>query len=212
MPAPDSLGIVQVYYQIEPAGIALLEGLLRVSLPGYYTKSVILLCMAKHPPITLVAHLAPEDLQERYRTCAKAREARRWHALWLLSLGHPIGDVAALLGLHRNGVRNLLKRYNADGPTAVPDQPPQQPKGPRPTLSEADQHDLAVALTARPADGGIWTGPKVAAWIAQRTGRAHVHPQLGWVYLRKLGQTPKTPRPRHAHAASAEEQTAWKKN
>jgi transposase len=168
--------------------------------------------MAKHPIITLADHLRPEELKQRYRTCANAREARRWHALWLLSLDHPIGEVAELLGLHRNGVRKLLKRYNALGPDAVPDQVPQRPKGPPPALTDQQQQELQLALAQRPADGGIWTGPKVAAWIAARTGRNHVHPQLGWVYLRKLGLTPKTPRPQHAHAATAEQQTAWKKN
>lgn len=168
--------------------------------------------MAKHPKIALADYLRPEELKERYRTCATAREARRWHALWLLSLGHPIGEVAAMLALHRNGVRKLLKRYNASGSAAVPDQSPQHPKGPPPTLTDAQQQELQAALAERPEDGGIWTEPKVAAWIATRSGRDHIHPQLGWVYLRKLGLTPKTPRPRHAQAATPEQQTAWKKN
>jgi transposase len=168
--------------------------------------------MAKQAKIELADHLGPEELKQRYRTCATAREARRWHALWLLSLGHAIGEVAEMLAFHRNGVRKLLKRYNALGSDAVPDQPSQRPKGPPPALTDEQQQELQLALAERPADGGIWTGPKVATWIAARTSRDHIHPQLGWVYLRKLGQTPKTPRPQHAHAATTEQQTAWKKN
>ena len=114
--------------------------------------------------------------------------------------------------LFRNGVRKLLKRYNALGPTSVPDQSPQRPKGPPPMLNEDQQQELQRALAERPADGGIWTGPKVATWIAARTHREHIHPQLGWVYLRKLGQTPKTPRPQHAHDATLKEQMASPKN
>lgn len=167
--------------------------------------------MAHHPIIALAEYLHPEELKEPYRSCAKAREARRWHALWLLSLGHGIGEVATLVGMHRNGVRHLLKQYNAGGPDAVPDQLPQHPKEPPPTLTDAQQQELQAALATRPPDGGLWTGPKVAAWIAACLGRDHVYPQLGWVYLRKLGQTPKTPRPQHAKAATPEEQSAWKK-
>lgn len=66
---------------------------------------------------------------------------------------------------------------------------PQRPKGPAPALPDPDQQALQAVLTQRPPDGGIWTSSKVAAWIASRTGRDHIHPQLGWVYLRKLGQT-----------------------
>ena len=36
-------------------------------------------------------------------------------------------------------------------------------------------------------DGGDWTGPKVARWIAEKTGSAHVWPQRGWDYLKRLG-------------------------
>src|SRR3954451_25103043 len=35
---------------------------------------------------------------------------------------------------------------------------------------------------APPADGGLWTGPKVATWMAARLGR-QVRPQRGWDYL-----------------------------
>ncbi|MDE5115210.1 MAG: helix-turn-helix domain-containing protein, partial [Trichodesmium sp. St15_bin1_1] len=36
-------------------------------------------------------------------------------------------------------------------------------------------------------DGGAWSGPKVADWIAKKTGRDHVWPQRGWDYLKKFG-------------------------
>ena len=44
---------------------------------------------------------------------------------------------------------------------------------------------LALALEAKPKDGGIWTGPKVARWIEQETGREKVWNQRGWDYLKK---------------------------
>src|SRR5918911_781015 len=66
-----------------------------------------------------------------------------------------------------------------------------------------------AARAAPPADGGLWTGPKVAAWMGVRLGR-EVWPQRGWDYLRKLGYSAQ--RPRHAKAASPEEQAAYKKS
>jgi hypothetical protein len=69
---------------------------------------------------------------------------------------------------------------------------------------------LRAALAEPPADGGLWTGPKVAAWMAARLGR-EVWPQRGWGYLKKLGHSLQVPRPRHAKAASPEEQVAQKK-
>jgi transposase len=46
--------------------------------------------------------------------------------------------------------------------------------------------------------------------MSARLGRK-VWPQRGWDYLKKLGHSLQMPRPRHAKAASAEEQALDKK-
>jgi transposase len=63
----------------------------------------------------------------------------------------------------------------------------------------AQREALVAALAPPPPDGGVWTGPKAAAWMTATLGR-HVHPQRGWEMLRRLGWTSKVPRPRHAKA------------
>ena len=51
--------------------------------------------------------------------------------------------------------------------------------------------DVLSALSERvrmpPEDGGVWSGPKVAVWMARRLGLAQVHPQRGWEALRRIG-------------------------
>ncbi len=76
-------------------------------------------------------------------------------------------------------------------------------------LSVELQQQLLEELQSPPADQGLWTGRKVAAWIKDKTGR-QVHPQRGWEYLRRLGGTLRVPRPRHAKA-DPDEQEAFKK-
>jgi transposase len=66
-------------------------------------------------------------------------------------------------------------------------------------------------LRATPDDGGLWTAPKVAAWIAERTGMT-VDASTAWRAMRRLGFTLQVPRPRHRGAATAEEQAAFKKS
>jgi transposase len=168
--------------------------------------------MARYAKIELEAHLSSDELKARYRQCKAAKEARRWQILWLASKGMPIGTIATTVGVHRNWARTVIKRYNAGGPDSVVDQHTQRPGGRRAVLNAEQEQALHSALEARPADGGRWTGRKVAAWIALQTGRSRVHPQLGWVYLCKLGFTPQIPRPRHRAAATADEQAAWKKS
>lgn len=163
--------------------------------------------------MALTPHLTGEELRARYRACRDAKEGRRWQALWLVSQGHSAAAAAALVGLDASYVRQIVRRYNADGPASVVDGHRANPGGPRPRLTAAQQDALRAALAGAPPGGGLWTGPRVAAWIdATLTPDAPTWPQLGWVYLRRLGQTPQMPRPQHARAATPDEQVAWQKN
>ena len=113
------------------------------------------------------------------------------------------------MGLSGLWVAEVVRRYNAKGPDGLGDRR-RGNAGAKPLLGAEDEAALRAALTAPPGDGGLWTGPKVAAWMATRLGR-EVWPQRGWDYLRRLGHSPQVPRPRHAKAASPEEQAEYKK-
>ena len=71
---------------------------------------------------------------------------------------------------------------------------------------------LQERVRTPPEDGGVWTSGKVAAFLAAELGLASVAPQRGWEALRAIGWTIQRPRPRHAKAATPEEQTAFKKS
>jgi transposase len=77
-------------------------------------------------------------------------------------------------------------------------------------LDEEGQAELREALEGPPPGGGMWSGPKVARWIEQRTGAGKVHAQRGWEYLRKVRYSPQVPRPSNARA-DASEREAFKK-
>lgn len=146
-------------------------------------------------------HLTVAELFQRYKAASTAADARRYHALWLISQGSTAKTAAALVGLSDKWVRALVQRYNQRGTNP----------GKVPLLNDQQRQALARALQSPPAEGGVWTGKKVAAWIERHTG-VKTYPQRGWVYLRRLGFTPQLPRPRHVQAATDSEQAAWKKN
>jgi hypothetical protein len=98
-----------------------------------YTTSVKILAFAivvglwhVHQPH---CHLQPLELQERYRRCRVLKEARRWHALWLLSQGQRAAQVAEILGMSPAWVRHVRQCYNARGPEAVPEGHQRNPGG-----------------------------------------------------------------------------------
>lgn len=156
-------------------------------------------------------HLPDAELAQRARRAPTLVEARRWQLLALVADGKSAKDAAALVGLNANYARRVIDRYNRDGPESLRDRrleavPPTQ----TPLLSAAEQQELAAAVAGPAPGGGLWTGPDVARWIAEKTGRERVAPQRGHDYLKRLGMSPQRPRPRHAEADPAA-QAAFKK-
>jgi transposase len=158
----------------------------------------------------LAAHLSPAELGQRYRAARSPIERSHLQIVWLLSQGRDEREVARVTGYGRRWVGEIVRRYDEAGPDGLGDRR-RGNAGARPLLGAEDEAALRAALAAPPADGGLWTGPKVAAWMGVRLGR-EVWPQRGWDYLKKLGYSAQVPRPRHAKAASAEEQAAYKKS
>src|ERR687884_1258545 len=157
----------------------------------------------------LAAHLSPAELGQRYRAARPPVERSHLQIVWLLSQGRGEREVAQVTGYGRRWVAEVVRRYNEEGPDGLGDRR-RANAGARPLLGAGDEAALRAAPAEPPADGGLWTGPKVAAWMAARLGR-EVWPRRGWDYLRRLGHSPQVPRPRHAKAASPDEQAEYKK-
>src|ERR687883_1545594 len=155
-------------------------------------------------------HLSAAELGRRHR--AERDRVARGHlqVVWLLAQGRGRGEVARIMGLSTVWVAAIVRRYNAAGPDGLGDRR-RGNAGAKPLLDAEGEAALRAALAAPPSDGGPWTGPKAAAWMAARLGRK-VWPQRGWDYLKKLGYSRQVPRPRHAEAAGPEERAAYKKS
>lgn len=151
--------------------------------------------------VALADHLTPEELEGRYRAARDPVERTRLQALWLVAGGRSVAAVAEVVGYSPTWLRTLIRRYNARGADALADGR-RANRGGTPLLPPARQAELRAALAGPAPDGGLWTGPKVAAWMADRLGRP-VHPQRGWEQLRRLGLSLQRPRPRETRADPA---------
>jgi transposase len=158
--------------------------------------------------LSIHAHLALHEGETRYRTAKDSVARSHWQIIWLLAQELTSAQVAAITGDTVNWVRTIARRYNQQGPAGAEDRRHRNP-GAVGLLSAAQRAALAAALDQPPPDGGVWTGPKAAAWMAATLGR-RVHPQRGWEVLRRMGWTSKVPRPRHVQADPAA-QAAFKK-
>jgi len=151
----------------------------------------------------LVPHLTSNELKQRYRQSQDRVESRRWHLLWKVSLGWTLKNSALAVGINYDYAKEILKRYNQEGEPGVKNRKSPGHKthrGRQSLLNAAQLQGLAQAVKSPPSDGGIWSGPKVARWIEKENGIERVWHQRGWDYLKKLGYSCQSPRPKHRKA------------
>ena len=157
----------------------------------------------------IIEHLSIAELEERYRAAQSVTEARHTQALWLLAQGRSVLDLAGVLAFAPRWVEQLAARYNAHGPDALGDQRRRNGRAAS-VLTPELLAALAARLREAPEDGGHWTGPKVARWMAGQLGLAKVHAQRGWEALQRVRGSIQAPRPRHPRAATAEQRAEFK--
>src|SRR5918993_485165 len=156
-------------------------------------------------------HLSVSALEQQYRSCTDVTATRHVQTIWLLAKGHTIAEVSATVSFARRWVERLLARYNAGGPQALGDL--RRRNGTSPSVLRPDLLDkLKDRLREPPPDGGLWTSPKVARWMAGELGRAAVLPQRGWGAPKAIGWSVQKPRPRHPQAATPEDKAAFEKS
>jgi len=153
-------------------------------------------------------HLSIVELEERYRTCTDACSARHYQTIWLLAQGHTIEEAAETTCFVPRWIEELLARYNAVGPQALGDL--RRNNGTQPSVLKPELlAKLKVRLVEPPPDGGLWTSGKAAHWMAGELGLAKVAVQRGWV--KAVGWSIQSPRPRNPRAATVDEEAAYKK-
>jgi transposase len=160
--------------------------------------------------IAIKSHLSAAELEQRYKTASEAVAKSHFHALWLLTRGYSIDQVAGLLSFSTRWVRILIDRYNTGGPDLLGDQRAHNGSEAKILTPEA-LAALRARLQSPPDDGGVWTGPKIARWLAEFHGLKSVHDQRGWDALMAIGWSIQQPRPRHPQTASEPDRSRLKK-
>ena len=160
---------------------------------------------------TIESHLSTAELEGCYETAGDPIAKSHFHALWLLSKGYDVDEVAELLSFSTRWVYQLIKRYNAGGPDCLGDQ--RAHNGTEPTIvTPRAVAALKERIKTPPDDGGQWSGPKVARWLATFHTLKSVHDQRGWDALVAIGYSIQKPRPRHPETASNADRIKLKKN
>lgn len=128
------------------------------------------------------------ELEAHLAMVTVADERRRLQVLLHLADGTPLAEIVAITGYRPRSIRQIAQRYIELGAASLVDRRTLAPRA-APLLSAAEQEELRQTLQQAPPDGGAWTGPKVAQWIAAKTGKS-VQRQRGLEYLRRLKTEP----------------------
>lgn len=164
-------------------------------------------------PLSILPHLPSSTIRRRYKMCTDGKERARWHVIFLVDRGSSAEDTAMVMGYSVSWACGIVHTWNERGPEGLKDGHSTTPGGRPPLLKPAQQQELLrIVYDERPPDGGLWTGPKISRWIAERTGKKLPAKGTGWNYLVRLGLSIQRPRPRHVHAAPETTRTVWKKN
>ncbi len=105
--------------------------------------------------IPFVRHRTVNQIANKYRACRHPVEKVRWHAIWLLARTdepRTPAQVADLVGLSDVTVRQVLHRWNADGPAGLIDQ--RQHNRSDSKLTARRRAALLTALQKRPPRRG----------------------------------------------------------
>ena len=128
--------------------------------------------------------LSRAEISARSASAPTAAERRRWQVIGLLADQAPLAQIVVATGYRPRTIREIAQRYRVSGAARLADRRALS-QGAPPLLSVSLQHELRQALQRPPPDGGLWTGPKVAQWMADKIGK-RVHRQRGWEYLQRL--------------------------
>ncbi len=137
-------------------------------------------------------------------------EKRRLKAAKLFGDGHGPSEVARRLGVRRQSAHQWRKRWLEGGVGALRSA---GAAGPKRKLSDAQCQELTAAIVEGPVAHGyttaVWTLPRIAKLIRQRTGQ-HYHPAHVSKVLRALGMSCQRPS-RRAIERNEEQIAHWKR-
>lgn len=160
--------------------------------------------------LTPLPHFTLSEVEKQYQGEKEATVSKHWQIIRLMLKGKKAQEVAESLSLSPGWVKEIVRRYNRQGAAGLKDR--RKDNGGHRSLLSQDQQEALVKVIKEeePEDGGLWTGPKVAAWIEKTIGQK-IRKNTGWDYLVRLGFSLKVARPRH-FKANQKEQEEFKKN
>lgn len=150
--------------------------------------------------LALTRRFADGRMRKELRACRDTHRRRRLDILRLVKQGYGPTEIGRILDCSRTTVRTVVLAFNERGWDGLLDERARNGRAPKLTAEQTAA--LLKALEDPPPDGGLWSGPKVRAWLKTMFD-IESGPRYGWQTLRRLNFTLQQPQTRHGRADAA---------
>ena len=156
------------------------------------------------PAVALVRRFAGGRLRKELRGCQSEVVRRQLEILRLTKLGYMRHNVAEIVEVSEETIRNVIRGFNELGFAGVVEDKRRFNRS-QPAITPDQERQLREALAGRAPDGGLWNGRKVGAWMASTFG-IPVGKRLGSSTLLRLNFTLQRPQKRHVKGDAARQE------
>lgn len=136
-----------------------------------------------------------DDFWAIYKASVCAVERRRAQFFALRAEGRSEDEVMGITKYAATTARLMIGRYHTLGLAGLQDGRSKNRGRPR-VLTADEQQALAARLKEDFAQGTVWSGQQVQAWILAEYGK-DVYLSRSYEFMRAAGFSPQKPRPRH---------------
>jgi transposase len=130
-------------------------------------------------------HLSLEELKQKIRRCRETVARQQLRVIYWIMQGYTQKSVAEKTGYSAAWVHAIVQRFNAGGVGALRDHRKENPGRPY-RLSHEVREEMRVLVSKPPQLGGMWTGPKLVAWVRERTNDQNIDNKRGWEWLKQM--------------------------
>ena len=130
-------------------------------------------------------HLSLEELKLKIRRCRESVARQQLRVIYWIMQGHTQKSVAEKTGYSAAWVHAIVQRFNEGGTEALRDHRKENPGRPY-RLSDEIREEMRILVSKPPQAGGMWTGPKLVAWVRERTNDKTIDNKRGWEWLKQM--------------------------
>lgn len=158
---------------------------------------------------TLQPHLSRYEIRQRMQEADDSYQFKRWQTIYFVTKGFKSSDIADMVGIGRDTVKQFVFKYNHNGVEGFEIQPRGGRK--RSHLSLEKEREILASYTHQSSEGHIITASLLQKPFEKIIGKK-VHRSYMYDLMHRHGWRKVSPRPRHPSTDTGKQEEFKKKS